>query len=238
MPSTRNPGRIAGLTYLLIVLLGPIRLIYIPNKLIVHGDAAATAARIAANEMLFRLGMFSDLAAGTILVFVTLALYRLFKDVDRYHAALVVILGGVMPATLYFANVLNDAVALEFVRGADYLSVFDKPQRDAFAMLFLRMHHLHINGAEILWGMWLFPLGILTYRSRFMPRFLGIWLIVNGVSYLLLSFAGLVMPQYENAMFTYGFPAQLGEVVFMLWLLIRGARPPQMGEGRGAKAIA
>ena len=94
---------------------------------------------------------------------------------------LVVILGGVMPATIDFFNVLNDAAALMLVRGADFLLVFEKPQCDALAMLFLRWHRQEIVAAEILCGLWLFPLSILVSRSRFVPRFLGIWLIINGL---------------------------------------------------------
>ena len=169
MSSTRNPGRVAGFLYLLLVLFAPFRLIYIPSTQIVRGDATATANNIAAHELLFRLGIVSDLFCGTILIFLVLALYRLLKGVDQNLAVLMVILGGLLPATIDFLNVLNDAATLVLVRGADFLSVFEKPQRDALAMLFLRLHHQEIVAAEILWGLWLFPLAILVYRSRFLP---------------------------------------------------------------------
>jgi hypothetical protein len=225
MSSTRNPGRVAGFLYLFLVVAAPLRLIYIPSKLFVHGNATATASNIAAHELLFRLGIVSDLFCGTILIFLLLALYRLLQGVDQNLAVLMVILGGVMPATIDFLNVLNDSAALMLVRGADFLSVFDKPQRDALAMLFLRLHHHEVVAAEILWGLWLFPLAILVYRSRFLPRFLGVWLIINGFAYLILSFTGLLLPQYENMMFNIAFPAMLGEMAFMLWLVIKGAKP-------------
>jgi len=224
MSSTHNPGRVAGFIYLLLVVLAPFRLIYIPSALYVRGIATSTANNIANHELLFRLGMVSDLLCGTILIFLTLALYRLFKGVNQNLAVLVVILGGLLPATIDFLNVLNDAAALTLVRGADFLSVFDKPQRDALAMLFLRLHHQEIIAAEILWGLWLFPLAILTYRSRFLPRFLGVWLIINGFAYLIMSFTGLVLPQYEDMVSNIAFPALLGEMAFMLWLLIKGAK--------------
>ena len=112
-----------------------------------------------------------------------------------------------------------------FVRGADFLSVFEKPQRDALAMLFLRLHHQEVVAAEIFWGLWLFPLGVLAYRSRFLPRFLGVWLIINGFAYLAMSFTGLLLPQYEDMASNIAFPAQLGELAFMLWLVIKGANP-------------
>ena len=225
MSSTHNPGRVAGFLYLLLVVLAPVRLIYIPSALYVRGNATATANNIATHELLFRLGMVSDLLCGTIVIFLTLAFYRLFKAVDQNLAVLVVILGGLLPAAIDFLNVLNDAAALMLVRGADFLSVFDKPQRDALAMLFLRLHHQEIVAAEILWGLWLFPLAILVYRSRFLPRFLGVWLTINGFAYVITSFTGLLLPQYEDPVSNYAFPALLGELAFMLWLVIKGAKP-------------
>jgi len=92
-------------------------------------------------------------------------------------------------------------------------------------MLFLRLHHHEVVAAEILWGLWLFPLAILVYRSRFLPRFLGVWLIINGFAYLALSFTGLLLPQYEHMLSNIAFPALLGEMAIMLWLLIKGAKP-------------
>jgi hypothetical protein len=226
MSSTRNPGRVAGLWYLLLVLAGPIRLIYIPSKLFVHGNATATASNIAAHEWLFRFGIISDLFCAVILIFLTLALYRLFKAVDQNLAVLVVIFGGVMPALLNFVGVVSDAAALMLVRGADFLSAFDKPQRGALAMLFLRLHDHQNTAAEVLWGLWLFPLAILTYRSRFLPRFLGVWLTINGFAYVLLSLTGELLPQYQNKLFILSQPALFAEIAFMLWLVIKGAKPP------------
>jgi len=224
MNSTRDPGRVAGLLYLLL-LAAPLRLMYIPNKLFVTGNATATANNIRAHETLFRLGIVGDLFCGVALIFLVLALYRLFKGVDQHLAVLMVIVGGVLPSAIDFFNVLNDAAALMLVRGADFLSVFSMPQRDALAMLFLRLHHQEVVAAEILWGLWLLPLGILAYRSRFMPRFLGIWLVINGFAYIASSFAGLLFPQYEEMVSNFLFPALLGELAFMLWLVIKGARP-------------
>ena len=237
MSSTHNPGRVAGFLYLLLVFFAPLRLIYIPSTLFVRGDATATATHIAAHALLFRLGIVSDLLCGTVLIFLVLALYRLLKGVDQNHAVLMVILGGVMPAAIYFFNVLNDAAALMLVRGADFLSVFDKPQRDALAMLFLRLHHHEVVAAEILWGLWLFPLAILVYRSRFLPRFLGVWLIINGFAYLTISFTGLLLPQYEDRVSPIAFPALLGEMAIMLWLLIKGAKPQPLDAPASSSSV-
>jgi len=232
MNQPRNPGRVVGFWYLLLVLLGPLRLIYIPNKLFVHGDAAATASNIAAHQWLFRFGMLSDLCGAVVLIFLVLAFYRLFKGVDQQLAVLLVIVGGVLPALIIFVNVVNDAGALIAAQsgsagGADFLSVFDKPQRDALVMLFLRLHHAQIVAAEVLWGLWLFPMGALAYKSRFVPRFIGVWLIINGVAYVVLSLTGLFLPDYQDKVFAYSQPALFGELAIMLWLVIKGANPPQ-----------
>jgi hypothetical protein len=227
MSATKRNARIAGLLYLLLGIAGPVRLMVIPSVLFVAGDATATARNIAAHETLFRLGIVSDLFCGVILIFVTLALYRLFEGVDRTLAVLMVALGGFLPAAIAFVNVLNDAAALILARGADFLTVFTEPQRHALALLFLRLHHQEVLAAEILWGLWLFPLAVLVLRSRFVPRLLGYWLALNGAAYLALSLTGLLLPRYESALSNVAFPALFGEVAFMLWLVIKGAKEPE-----------
>ena len=224
MNSLKKTARVAGLLYLLLVLLGPLRLIYIPDRLFVHGNAAATVNNIAAHQLLFRLGIVVDLCGAVILVFLTLAFYRLFAGVDQNLAVQVVIFGGVMPALIYFVGVVSDLGVLTFVRGADFLSVFDTPQRDALAMLLLRLRDHQNTAAEILWGVWLIPLAVLVYRSRFLPRFLSVWLVINGIAYVIISLTGVLWPQYQGKMFGYSQPALLGEIALMLWLVIKGAK--------------
>ena len=223
MDSTKKNARVAGLLYLSL-MTAPLRLVYIPSILFVTGNATATANNIAAHETLFRLGIVSDLLTGTMAIFLTLALYRLLKGVDQDLARLMVILGSLMVTPIYFLNTLNDLAALMLVRGANFLSVFDKPQRDALAMLFLRLHHGGVVANEIFWGLWLFPFGVLVYRSRFLPRILGVWLVINCFAYLAISFTGLLLPKYEDMVFHIAFPAMLGELAIMLWLLIKGAK--------------
>ncbi len=222
MSSTHNPGRAAGFWYLLLVLLGPLRLIYIPTHLFVRGNAAATVANIAANPWLFRFGIVSDLFCGLLLIFLVLAFYRLFKGVDQHLAVLVVIFGGIMPAILDYVGVVSDAAALAIARGDDLLPAFDKPQRDALALLFLHLRNHQNNAAEMLWGVWLFPLALLVYRSRF----LGVWLALGGLSYVILSLVSELLPASQHIVFAYAQPAFFGELALMLWLVIKGARPP------------
>jgi hypothetical protein len=135
-----------------------------------------------------------------------------------------VILGGLMPVPIFFMNAVNDAAALLFARGDDFLKVFDKPQREALAMLFLRLHHQGDLANEVFWGLWLLPFGLLVYKSRFLPRFLGVWLMAGCFGYLALSFTGLLFPAYESKVFIYAQPLITGELAFMLWLAIRGAK--------------
>src|SRR5438552_8364149 len=151
-------------------------------------------------------------------------------------AWLVVILGALMVTPIYFLNTINDAAALLLARGADFLSAFDKPQRDALVMVFFRMHSQGILANEVFWGLWLFPFGLLVYRSRFLPRILGVWLMLNCFAYLAVSFTGLLFPQYEARVFNSAFPAMLGEVAIMLWLLIKGAKPQPLGAAASSLA--
>jgi Domain of unknown function (DUF4386) len=225
MRIARNPGRVAGLWYLMLIIVGPLRLIYIPSKLFVHDSAAATVNNIAAHEFLFRMGIASELAGAVILIFLTLAFYRLFVAVDRTLATLVVILGGVMPAVIYFVGVVDDFGTLMVVRRTDFLSVFDEPQRDALAMLFLKLRDAQNTAAEVLWGVWLFPLAVLVYKSRLVPRFLGVWLAIGGAAYLALSMTGTLWPQYQGTVFTISQPATFCEIALTLWLVLKGTKP-------------
>jgi hypothetical protein len=223
MTSLSRNARVAGLLYLTL-LTAPLRLIYIPNKLFVEGNATATANNIATHETLFRLGILSDLFTATMAIFLTLALYRLFKGVDEGLARLIVILGALMVTPIYFLNTINDAAALLLARGEDFLSVFNKPQRDALMMVFLHMHGQGILANEVFWGLWLFPFGLLAYRSGFLPRILGIWLMLNCFAYLALSVTGILWPQYEEKVYHWVFPVMFGELAIMLWLIIMGAK--------------
>lgn len=198
MNSTKKQARFAGLLYLLIGITAPIGLIYVPGKLFVAGDAAATANNIRASHRLLRIGIGSELFQQVICIFLVLALYRLFKAVNEKHAALIVILGALVSVPIVFVNVLNEIAALVLVSDAGFLSVFEKPQMDALAYLFIRLHGQGIIVASIFWGLWLFPFGILVIRSGFIPRALGVLLMMAGVGYVASAFTTLVLPQYVS----------------------------------------
>jgi len=174
--------------------------------------------------LLFRFSIASSLVSVVLFLFLALALYRLFKEIDQPIAALMLIL-VLVQVPIGFVEEVNQLAALQLLRGADFLSVFDQPHREALAMLFLNLSDQSTIVSQIFWGLWLFPLGWLVYRSGMMPRFLGAWLIVNGAAYLATSASGLFAPQHMKTVSMFTTPALLGEVAFMFWLVILGARP-------------
>jgi len=224
MNSTNKTARFAGFLYLLLALIAPIGLMYVPAKLIVYGDASTTARNIVASQSLYLLGIASQLVSTVIFIFLAMVLYRLLKAVDQPRAVLMVVL-VLVQVPISFLNEVNAIAALVLARGAAFLSIFDQPQRDALAMLFLNLHYQGILVNQVFWGLWLFPFGLLVFRSRFLPRFLGIWLVLNGAAYVVMSFTGLMLPRYYNMVYKGSIPLLLGEMVTILWFLILGAKP-------------
>lgn len=227
MHPTVKAARTAGFIYLSMIFVAPFSMLYVPGKLIVRGNAAATADSILAHETMFRLSIFGDLIGQVIFICLGVAFYRLLRDVNKTWALLM--MGFVLAsAAVCFLNVINDIAALILFRGGDFLVVFDKPQRDALAMFFLRLYNYGQFIAEIFWGLWLFPLGLLIYRSGFIPRFIGIWLMINCFGWLALSFTALFFLNNYNALFGYLQPLLFGEMALMLYLLIKGAKVPAL----------
>jgi hypothetical protein len=144
------------------------------------------------------LGIVSTAVGAVLWLFVPLALYRLLKGVDQTFAVLMVILGSLMQVPLFLVNTVTDVAALLVARGGGYLSVFDKPQRDAFARLFLDLHHQLDLVNLIFAGLWLFPFGLLVYKSRFLPSFLGVWLMIACFAWLAFSFTGLLRKNWRK----------------------------------------
>jgi hypothetical protein len=226
MHPTNKAARIAGATYLALVLTAPFSLLYIPGKLIVHENAVATADNVLTHEMMFRFCIVSELLSSVIFICLGLALYRLLNGVNKVWARLMV--GFVLvSAAVGFLNVLNYVAALTLFRGGDFLAVFEKPQRDALAYLFLRLHSQGEFINEIFWGLWLFPFGLLVFRSGFLPRFLGIWLMLACFVWVALSLTALLFPPYYEVAFKLAQPALFAELAILLWLLIKGAKAPR-----------
>ena len=227
MHPTNKAARVAGAVYLSLVLTAPFSLLYVPGKLIVRGNAAATASNILAHEMLFRLCIVSELLSSVIFICLGLALYRLLSGVNKTWAGAMVAL-VLVSAAVGFLNVLNYVAALTLIHGTEFLGAFETPQRYALGMLFLRLHGQGEMMNEIFWGLWLFPFGLLVFRSGFLPRFLGVWLMLACFVWLALSLTALLFPPYYEAAFKMAQPVLFAELAIMLWLLIKGAKVPTL----------
>jgi hypothetical protein len=223
MQPTDKAARIAGAVYLSTLPIALYCWFYIPGKLIVRGSATATAENISAHETWFRVSILGDLIGHVIFICLGFLLYRLLRDVNRMWV--LAMLGFVLVSgAVGFLNALNSIAAVILFRGADFLAVIDKAQRDALAMFFIRLHGQGFVISEIFWGVWLFPFGLLVFRSGFLPRFLGAWLIVACFAWLVLSISELLSPGSSAAISKPLQLVTLGEMAIALWLLIKGAK--------------
>ncbi|HET9794468.1 MAG TPA: DUF4386 domain-containing protein [Thermoanaerobaculia bacterium] len=223
MNSTRKLARTIGILYVLISIPGIFGLLYVPSVLIVRGDAAATARKILASETLFRAGIVADLLAQAAFILVALALYRLLKGVDRNLAALMVIL-LVVQIPLAFAAEVHRLAVLNLLDGASPASAFGEAQRNAQMMMSLDSFSDGMLVTEIFMGLWLFPLGVLIWRSGFLPRFLGLLLFVAALAYFAEAVTWLLLPAYGHAVGKIAGKLRPLELVTPLWMLIMGAR--------------
>ena len=215
-------ARVAGLLYILMVPLGIFGIMYIPSILFVPGDAATTANNIMASESLFRLSIISALLTQLDFILLVIVLYKLLKPVNKNRALLMVIL-VLVSVPIAMLNELNQFAALQILSGADYLTVFTTDQLHAQMMLFLGLHEDGIIIAQIFWGLWLFPLGFLIFKSGFLPKTLGVLLMIGCFGYLIDSFAIILFPRFTGiAQFTF-----IGELLLPLWLLIKGVNVEQ-----------
>jgi Domain of unknown function (DUF4386) len=223
MNSIKKQARVAGLLYFLASLPAPFGLIYVPTKLIVLNDATATANNIRASESLLRFGIGCELLGSIMFILVVVALYRLFKPVNETYALTMMIL-ILISIPISLLSVVNEVVALIVVSGADFLSVFDAGQLDALAYIFMRLHSRTILIAEIFWGLWLFPFGVLVIQSRFIPRILGYLLFLAALGYLASSLTFLLLLGYGPVVDRFASQLPLCELPIIFWLLIWGAR--------------
>jgi hypothetical protein len=199
----------------------PLGLIYIPSLLVVQGDAVATANNIIASESLFRIGMVINLFSPILMILVVLALYQLLKFVNK-SMALLMIMFVLVGAPIAMLAELNQLAVLQLLSDADYLSVFTTAQVNALVMFFLDLHRLGVLIAHIFWGLWLFPLGYLVFKSGFLPKIPGVLLIIGCFGYVIQSFAAFLVPKLQvNIIFF----TSWGELVFPLWLVVKGVNP-------------
>ena len=222
---TKRDARIAGWLYFLFAAPGPFCLLYVPDKIMVRGNAAATAANVLAHEMLLRTSVVISMLGMALWIVMALAVYRLFKGVSKALASLLVIFVAVSVG-IGFLNELNNLAALLVLRGSEFASALAQPQREAVAMLFLRLHDQGYAINEMFWGLWLLPFGLLIVRSHFIPRILGIWLLLDGFAWIGLSMVALLAPRYNAVAFKATQPAVFAELAVMLWLITVGVRAP------------
>jgi len=215
-----NPNRIARIVGLLYVIpwVLSIAAFLLRQNIVVPGNAAATADNIMASESLFRLSIVGDLIVQVVFIILVLFLYRLLKPVNRNIAVLMVIL-FLVSVPIAMLNELNHAAALLLVSGADYLTAFTAGQLQTLVPLFLDLHEIGIMIAYIFWGLWLFPLGYLVFKSEFLPRILGILLMISCFGYLIDFFAFFLFPNAGVAINMY---TGWAELLLCLWLLIKG----------------
>ena len=219
----QKTARVAGFLYLMLLPLGIFGIMYVPSILIVPGDAATTANNIMASGSLFPLSIVSGLIVQIVNMLVVLLLYKLLKPVNKDHAVLMVIflLVGVPIAML---NALNQFAALLLLSGADYLTVFTADQLQALVPLFLDLHEHGINIAGIFWGLWLFPMGYLVFKSGYIPRILGVLLMIGCFGYVIESVTFFLFPGFDFIITQF---TPIGEILLPLWLLIKGVNVEQ-----------
>ena len=222
MDSRQAAGRRAGLLYFVFMLVAIFGEFLLP-AFRVSGDAAATARNITTAELTYRVEILTGLVTHVIFLFLVVSLYQLLKDVDRGHALRMVLFVAVGVAVA-LGNMLHKFEPLELLSGAESWSVFTQPQLGALALGALDAHRGGSALPIAFWGLWLFPFGILVMKSGFLPRILGILLLVAGFAYLTASVTAIVVPEYRRAVWRIMTPLYFGEVPIIFWLLIKGAR--------------
>lgn len=210
--SIKSTARLAGLLYFVMAILDVLGYLYAPAKFLVAGNAAATVAKITADPLLYRALIATSLIGQILFIFVVLTLYQLFENVGRAAARLMVVLVCI-------------GVAGEFVAAASRMSPLFVPDV-ALAYSFLRVGGTLNQILTVFWGLWLFPFGILTIKSRFLPKILGILLIVAGVGYVVSCFTYIVFPASLRTVSRIVMPLYFGELPIIFWLLLVGAKEP------------
>jgi len=225
MNSIQKTARTAGVLYFVYIVATMFADVS-RTKLIVFGDAIATANNIQASEWLFRIGFMSDVLAGVLFLLAAWALYMLLQSVDKNIALLFLLLnlGGVAVQCL---NMLNLYSAVLLLSGADYLKVLQIEQLQALAMFFLYLYKNGFMIAQVFYAAWLFPLGYLVFKSGYLPKLLGIILMIECFGWLLYPIQFFLFPSFTSVTylsFAIGF---IGEFSLALWLLIKGATEQQ-----------
>jgi len=231
MNSLNKTSRLAGLLFVLSAVTGGFGLFYVRSNLIVTGDAAATAANILAHEFLFRVAIVSNLLSPVLMLFFGLTMYRLFREVDKALAR-VFIASIMLTVAIAVVNALNNFGALLVLSGVDYLKTFTPAQLDTMALLFLRLNNSGQGLLEIFWTPYYFSFGLLVVRSGYLPKVLGMLLMIMGVGYAINLLDKFLVPDFHPLAFTRLAMSlgALGGIPTILWLLIKGVKEPSLEE--------
>ncbi len=221
--SKQKLAKTAGVLYLFIVILSLWGIMYVPSQTVVRGDAVATMSKILSNEFLFRAGITGNLASSVIFIFLALTFYRLFKNTDENLAKTLVVLVVVQIPVFFVSEALNFS-ALMVAKG-ELLKSFEVTQRQEFVFFLLKISTCSIIILEIFWGLWLIPLGQLILKSGYLPRIIGIFLILGGVAYV-VEVMDYILLSEKLSFITDFFPIfyTVGELSTVLWLLIKGVK--------------
>ena len=215
-------ARVAGVIWVIVAILAPFAEFFVRQRLIVPGNVAATAENIVASQSLFRAGFASDLVVFVIEVALAAVLYVLFRPVSRM-LALAMSFARLAMVTILGLNLLNMFTALQLLTSAEYTAAFDTGQLQALAFVFLTAQSYGYALGMVFFGLHLAILGYLVYRSGFLPRTLGILMVVSALGYLADSFTGFLVPQYTDTLAVLVVvTALIGELPLTLWLLIKG----------------
>lgn len=233
MNSIQKTARIAGFLYLMVILFGAFAEVGVRFSLIVPEDAAATAIKIMASESLFRISFISDLIMMTCYLLLAFSLYVVFKPVNQ-NLALLFVLFTLASVAIMSINMLNQFAALLLLSGTSYLKVFSTDQLQALALLFLNFHKYGYFIAQIFFGLWLLPLGYVGFKSGYLPRILGILVMIACFGHLIQFFQIFLFPDYQAITYPGLAVATIAEFSLCLWLLIKGVNVQQMD----ARALA
>lgn len=224
MESNTKTARFAGLIYLIVVITGIFNLAYVPSQLIKWKDAAETFSKISESETLFRMGIVAGVLCYIAFLFLPLILYQLLYSVNKSYAKAMVVLAVVsVPFSLF--NLMYKINILTLVKNADYL-LMDLSAKQTEVLLQLNYYNNGIQIVSIFWGLWLFPFGYLVFKSGFLPKTLGILLMLGCLGYLINFLGDFLFIGYADlgiARFV-SLPASLGEIGICLWLIVMGAR--------------
>jgi len=218
MKSIMRTARITGALYLALVPLGIFGILYVPATLFIPGDVATTVKNIVSSQSLFRLSIVSALMIQLVTIFLVLFLYKLLKPVNKNMAILMVVF-SLVSVPIAMLNELNNFAALMIASDPEFIKIFTVDEVHKLVPLFLDLHNYGINIAQIFWGLWLFPMGYLIYRSGYLPRILGVIMIIGCFGYLIDSFAFFLVPDMGITLASY---TGYGEIFLPLWLLIKG----------------